>query len=475
MTTTDHSDDTPLQSAVASYQPDRQLITFSERMMVAPKTVTDAAPGGFQDPRSIAYFFHEWMHYLHNVSTIHGVSAFLGLAELWSAFRYTTDTSGIGQGRIDGATLEQLRTEELLTHRRSLRRRTQARLPEGTRPDQVDILALTDATLDGQPNNDHLTLHAQYSNTAGDTARADITIGPGEILESVAYLLEKRFLWKMAAQEPEPAAVLPYHALSLLAQKIAPDLNEEQVLLCGLASLQSTSPVDALLSHLRGSTTASSEQLKHWRTHLGAQVSQHLRCNEPVSRAWLDRLQAMFPVPQNLGLAAQETIAFMRSNLQARLADPFFELGIIDVLCAPDALPFGERMNALMTKHGICSLMQQHPGTIFQIGRDTLHDFAVAGRNAELNEGRRILQASFEFMLRHLSQGGAFVATADTPPCRCPFFTSCVDPARAQHEERCNTTPWQIVDQQDASCFYALGIVNLRSDPPPQTATSLVA
>lgn len=98
---------TDLQAAVASYAPDRQIITFSPAMLVLPR---DGARGNFETAVQISYFFHEWIHYLHNVSTVHGISAYSSFIGLWNAFRHTTGELGLGQGRFVSSSAEELKT-----------------------------------------------------------------------------------------------------------------------------------------------------------------------------------------------------------------------------------------------------------------------------------------------------------------------------------------------------------------------------
>jgi hypothetical protein len=116
-----------LSATIASYMPDRQLITFSAAMQVIPEEGNSR--GLFQGPHVIGYFFHEWFHYLHNVSTIHGISAFASLVSLWSAYRWTTDERGFGQGAFTSGTPEEFKTEDLLTLLKAARMRRGKSLP----------------------------------------------------------------------------------------------------------------------------------------------------------------------------------------------------------------------------------------------------------------------------------------------------------------------------------------------------------
>ena len=40
------------------------------------------------------YFFHEWIHYVHNVSTLNGLYAFASMINMWANFRQKLDNLG---------------------------------------------------------------------------------------------------------------------------------------------------------------------------------------------------------------------------------------------------------------------------------------------------------------------------------------------------------------------------------------------
>ncbi|MFL9977638.1 hypothetical protein [Paraburkholderia graminis] len=383
-----------LNSAIARYLPDRQLITFSTGMVILPKEKNGAR--GFANVRQISYFFHEWMHYLHNISTLHGVNAFVALAELWSAFRWTTDSLGISSGNICHASPELFQVEPLMQILAAARKSMAVQLPASAAPDNVTATSFVEhgALEDGGAT--HLNISVLIANEAGEQTGASIALGPGEILESVAFLLEKRFLARLAQQQVDQPRVVPYHVLTIFARYFAPSLTEEDVLLCGLASLQSTSPAPDLLVILKECESVEPDSDKR-RRYLTNRVIKQMKMRESQYRASLDRLDAMFPYSKSMGRAVNETVAYMRRNLEMRKLRPFFELDFIDDMYSAGAHGFHALMDRLMANHGICAGRQEHIGSVDEIGRDLLFDFAVVAQDTELNEARRVMQASFDF------------------------------------------------------------------------------
>lgn len=230
-----------LQSAIATYMPDRQIITFSADMQVAPRE--SSGPGLFTGPHT-DYFFHEWIHYLHNVSTAHGITAFANLVHLWSAFRSTTDSHGFGQSESPSAPAEEFMVKQRLELLVTTRVSKGTKLPDWATPDRCRVISHAPASREGY-GRDNISMAVEVSNAEGDVTTISTSLGALEILESVAYLLEKRLVNALGS-EPSPVPVVPYHALVLLVKHLAPALTEEDVLVCGLGSLQSTFPADAI-------------------------------------------------------------------------------------------------------------------------------------------------------------------------------------------------------------------------------------
>lgn len=449
-----------LNSSVASYLPDRYLITFSPAMCVF--SIDELKPRGFRGIRHISYFFHEWMHYLHNVSTVHGVASFASLVEIWSAFRWTTDERGMSSGNIDCESPELFRVRELMSHMEAARRNWGSGLPKGTQPEDVEIFghSCRRAEVEGGASTHLLSMF--YSNRVGDRNNLEVVLGPGEILESVAYLLEKKFLDRLAAEKPDPAEVVPYHLLSVFARYISPSLSEEDVLLCGLVCLQCTDPVELLTQLLM--ECEQSDRADGARSELIQQAAiRYVQLASDTVPEWLDRLEGMFPRDESMGLAVKEAVGYMRGNFKARQSRPFFELDFIEQIRSEGVKRFDDLMNKLMKAHGICSGKQEGFGFPDDVRRDALFDFAIAGQDQDLLEARRIMQASFDFVMRHFSVKGDFVPTSSAKRRACPFYTSCEMPTRIDRQEDCKTQPWMAVESSpDAACWYAQGVLQLR-------------
>ncbi len=94
--------------AVAKYLPESMLIRLEPEL--APLWSTDK-PEGFDHAAASGYFFHEYLHYLHNISTLSGIAVFINTIELWRRFRHTFETGGfsVGSDVMDAAQQADLR------------------------------------------------------------------------------------------------------------------------------------------------------------------------------------------------------------------------------------------------------------------------------------------------------------------------------------------------------------------------------
>lgn len=452
-----------LNSAIARYLPDRQLITFSSSMAIIKKE--GESKNRFVGIREISYFFHEWMHYLHNISTLHGISAFVALVELWSAFRHTTDNLGISSGKITHASPELFQVKELMELFTAARKgTTPLSMLSRIAPENITVKSYTEQGALKNGGFARLDISALLANRGGDQIEAPIALASGEILESVAFLLEKRFLERLAQQQVERLPAVPYHVLTIFAGHVAPSLSEEEVLLCGLASLQSTTPASDLVTILKGCESIDPDVgMRH--QYLANIVVKQMTLREQEYLSWLDRLDKMFPYSKSMGKAVQETVAYVRANLEVRKQYPFFEVDFIEKMHEAGAGGFHVLMDQLMTTHGMCAGKQEHPGPNDEVGRDVLFDFAAVGGDVELSEARRVMQASFDFVLRHFSIDGSFRATEQASQRPCPFYTSCVESTRKERSEDCRTQPWLSVHSPQL-CWYAEGVANLKPGAP---------
>ncbi len=444
-----------IKGTVASYLPDSQLIKLGVKL---PAFSDPQNPRGFVGGHEIAYVLHEWTHYLHNVSTIHGLSSFANLVHLWSVFRRTIGPDGLSGGSIahsDEIRMHFKQKNAFIFRSRSARIN---RLPGEVIDEFVTVAEVSERSLD-LPGLDVQTsvivCELNIGNDKGDSYSSTVEIGPHEIVESVAYMLEERFTVR-GGGEPAEVSFAPYRLLKVLASHIAPHLTEELVIACGIASLQSSDPPSSLRKDL---ALAEADVLEGRDAFALLQERQREELRN--ASAWIDEnlllIETIFPLDEPMARAIRKTASVMRSNFEVRTQHPFFEFDILQVILAyPNG--FTTALNAF----GACGILQQRPGFDDDVQRDLLYEFVLDDVvDLSLQEGRRLMHAAFDFIRLH-SSDGEILPTLELPKARrnkCPFYTSCDKEARKVNPRVCAEEPWLTAHQPSASlCWYGLAV-----------------
>lgn len=147
-------------------------------------------------------------------------------------------------------------------------------------------------------------------------------------------------------QQVEQVRVVPYYTLTIFSRFVAPSLTDDDILLCGLASLQSTSPAIDLVKILTYCESNAPDAGSR-STYLANLVSEQMKLRESEYLIWLDRLNAMFPYKKSMRLAAKETVADMRQNLEIRKKRPFLEVEFIEEMHSAGSHGFDALMEKL--------------------------------------------------------------------------------------------------------------------------------
>ncbi|MGF6370923.1 hypothetical protein OKW40_003673 [Paraburkholderia sp. RAU6.4a] len=172
----------------ATFLPDSLVITLKPVMTA----LTD--PGeikGF-DKHDIGFFFHEWIHFLHNVSTLHGLTAFENAVAMWSDFRFTCDAETYSSGSAVLPSEFSFDIRQRMSYWVASRLPSRTDFPNGP----LNELRLLSAHPKSTPLPDsELSVTTMECFVAADEQSQDhctVVVGTYEIIESVAWMLEDR-------------------------------------------------------------------------------------------------------------------------------------------------------------------------------------------------------------------------------------------------------------------------------------------
>lgn len=447
----------------AGYKPQEFIIRLgSEIQMFDSEKNALVAP----TPNALAVFMHEYMHYIHNVSTLIGVSALINTLEFWRLFRCTFDENGfsLGSTHLDATAQDCLKLiSEILAAGRG---NYKPQFNNVLKPASLKILNATPEKFIISKQGTQLTKYvcqAQVLDQGGNAENCQIEIGIPEIMEAAAWLLECRLLSKLVPDtDLMPVDVLPYKAVSALADHLYPGIKQEAVLAAILASLQSSDPVDALQQVLNVAC-GEDDSDQDVTTKIHQVALKIVTDNEAALLSLLSEIKAEFSTQNIMSTGIDAILARAHEALAIRRRLPLFEIALIDALANGD-LSFEQWMK----EYPSCAVIQQNAGANDVLKRDTLASFLPLNEDdSDPEDGLRVVHAIFDFVGRH-SKNGEFIPTAELEAKPCPFFTCCDLDVRKHQSDICRNSPWGSVGQYDGgNCWYGAAVAITR--PPPNS------
>lgn len=173
---------------------------------------------------------------------------------------------------------------------------------------------------------------AEVTDKGGQTEALTARIGTLELLEGAAWLLEKKMA---AALDPfeniVPPPVFPYRIAQAAVEYAVPGIDDEGVLACILAALQSSDAPGGfaeLLSAAQQAGLQPPDAPAHFRTQAECAIAQ----NKAALEAQLSALESEFANDGVMAKAIRHIIRRARRGLAERERDQFFELGMIVAL-----------------------------------------------------------------------------------------------------------------------------------------------
>jgi hypothetical protein len=454
----------------ASYLPDRMVIILKPEFDAYADIEN---PKGFTTPETLGFFFHEWTHYLHNVSTIQGISAFANVVRLWSVFRNSIDVNtGLSMGSAALAPYLNLSAKQIQRYLLASRAPKSNELPLAVSIDDISFssVRLRTEKIEGS-DFDVTTIVCLAEIAGGDVPTKEIVleIGTHEILESLASMLERKIVRAFGGVNIA-TPIVPYHLVEILAHFNSPQISDDAIIGCMLCSLQSSDPPHILLDAFKCEKVAQEAGRDPLR-ELATISKESLKNTKFWVKETLKQIEDTFPVDEAMGRAVKKIVNTIRNNLFERQSNPFFEFDILNKV--KNNLQY---MDEAVRRYGLCTIVQERPGPLDQIQRDFMLDIAVFGPvDYAMQEGWRKMHASFRFVALHSSQDG-FMSTETMQRVKplnfkmCPFFTACNLSLRKEKPEVCVSAPWKSIDENDlskGSCYYQAAMISI--GPAPKT------
>lgn len=423
--------------------------------------------GAFPTASAFGYFFHEYTHFLHNISTVSGIAAFINTVELWRCFRRTVDRSGYSAGSATCDADRRRHLQTLIAYLTAARRNNRPPLTTIVSPVSITITSLTE-DIDVQGPNQNLlsvlTCDVNVSDQSGRTEEVKVRVGTLELLESAAWLLERRMVIALNPQETiSSPPIFPYRVVEAVAHHAARGLEEEGILVCILTALQSSDAPQALKAVFEIADLALRNGNDPVPTLRQIAINNMHQCAAQLDQAFAT-LEKEFSNDGVLARAIRRVIGAARRGFELRRADPIFEFRTIERIRSSSG-----SLADVIRSIPSCAILQIRYGGEDQIGRDILGSFLpnVDEYGQDPEGGLRTVHSAFDYIGRHRTETD-LTNTQHARPGRCPFYTCCNLPLRKQQPNVCQSRPWESADWPEwegGACWYGTGV---RITRPPQ-------
>lgn len=431
-------------------------------LFIRIRSIADLQPGS-DEPMACAVpvHAHEYVHFLHNVSTICGINLFR--ANLWLVLLMRACTDN--QGRV-------VRREPLnedLKHWFGVATAWNKGLyggatwAGGTLPEKVAAWKFKELSREvwrlDLPSFDDLfqwwTVHVE-AETCDGPVTGRLAIGYDLISEGVAYEVERQLYCERGIAEAaidKSVPAYPYLVFQPLIEHLVgrPTTTLERIQL-GVLSLMTTSPAQCLLylcQYLR--KTPVSPDPRGLPQDLVEDVLGDFKQNRRNSERGLLVPDLEMVFSGGLLEVAGEIRALFKAAMDLRACDPFLECRFLGQQI--DAASFYARIGQLLD----CCILQEKPHEGVQLEWVGPGIVATHQRSAEL---LGLLQAAFHYTTRHLHKQ-RFLLTSELPKAQCPFAGCC----NIQEEDgwpiECDERPWDRfrgVPKDERKCLYAKAV-----------------
>lgn len=407
-------------------------------------------------PAAVAMHAHEYVHFLHNVSTTAGQAYLLANLVLLRVLANGCDEQGYFGG-LEALTEEQ---QESLLYIGCLMR---AQLG-ATDADQ--LAACTDicswecnSSFKIDENNGLSTVAAIFSarDRGNELKSQSIEIGFSFITEGVAYEVERemRRLGGTLEQDLDThTKIFPYRSYHLLVRSWSGrELTTEELIAIGVCAM----------NHQFSGFWLATICLALRDNDLSLQVvldKAYSSCQSDSQKV-LDGLQEQrrdLSAGRVILTAMGEYIKLAEAGLEMRKKDRMPESLLLSrSLCAED---FKQTIGKMLD----CLIIQQKPCDELDM---FWHGPGLAAQSDEAAQCLGALQSALHFSQLHLIRDGSFAKTADIKPrypVSCPFSGGCEAERADQYPETCKSAPWKRFMNASSDqnvCWYAAGVKGL--------------
>lgn len=405
----------------------------------------------------LAVFVHEYMHFLHNYSTIAGIYDFIAHLRFLRLFINTVDQDGRSRGSTVLDEVGQKEFHGVVAWKKHISGDSAPRYDKAVHRSKVELLfvstSLSKALL--ELGTQSIPLHQadirfNVTSSSGVTDQTVVRLGSHILMESLAWEVEKSIYRSSAidvsnmtpSQFPYQLGRIIFEGIS--GRQIGGDVLAKLIVL----ALQTSDPGDSFLAISSAYAAcdpnkedaeilAQFERMSMQHAHA---VIEHLCCDG------LDMEVTPFASRGYAGRGIVTMTEWCKKYLRLREEKPFFELDVLFNGVNVDSL------KDLLSSHPPCPIVQSTGSSIEDI--QILNFAEEAVNEEELGAAQGLLQFAGSHFL-----ADKILPTASTQRGPCRFFGACQSNFTKTNPKSCQNTPWESFSpNSEFACWYSQGI-----------------
>lgn len=415
----------------------------------------------------LSVFVHEYLHFVHNFSTVSGLYDFFAQLRLLRIFCNTVGTAGKSLGMQVLEPESRREASSMMTWRRHLRGGLEHDALDALRrakahPPFAKYKPTTHSVHIGPQNIECHGVVVEFDGLANDdqAGRVEIALGSDVLMEGCALETECQLFEQCGGNAADVrSAVPPYPYLTArtIFEGITGWSPSSRFLseICVL-TLQSTDPGDAFIQIAEackraGHPADEKALVEQFLSNTDAFFQSAVKKVLETSLAWEVE---PFVARGRAGKGLRKMVDWADALFKERLRDRLFELTAIRA--APNLEPLVDLLRAMP----VCPVVQEVDTSTHE---NQLLFFSEDEPSPEFIEEIGAAQSLLHLASSHLTADGTVIPTSNVPSRPCLFVRACQAPLAMAGASSCLRAPWDSFFPTDThGCWYAQGVMAAR-------------
>ena len=408
---------------------------------------------------------HEFLHYLHDLSTIVGQACLFNQVLMKSIF---TKYAKKGLNTAESLGMKKAPEQNFNFHSAYMFRHIlEGGGPLVTKMHEITRIYEHEEAVTGRDQNSTKTKmitipQIQYIEKTGQgDIGASVKLGSFYLFESIAYEIDQL----VGERQRHPVMAgnarkgTEYTVGRMVAQSIHPHISMKNVARLALMALQNVNCGQSFLLMLKELKNNLNNGIpeEHTVELIKGRVSQNLAAMETMFAAQLHEYIRVFRGRSGLETSYTYLVNVSLDLYRRRIADPCFELELI----------YEDKIVELLKMVQLCDFFyifndSEPPAADPEFNRD----YIGSALDSNTSFALKTLVAFDHYFSMHYAQTTKDIEKKTAENCRCPFYSSCSISYRRDHAYLCLTKPWRIYELQYKKdkkyCWYGTGVLEAK-------------